>query len=64
MLLPPLRNDPRIDLAEEKSRATLADFRQASAAAQAAEKKATSRGELFLSAQALLAQCQDLRELG
>jgi tetratricopeptide (TPR) repeat protein len=60
----PLRNDPRIDLAEAKSQASLADFRQANAAAQAAEKKAVKLGERFLSAQALLEQCGDLLQLG
>ena len=60
----PLRNDPRIDLAAANSQASLADFRQAAAAAQAAEKKATKLGEQFLTAQALLAQCQDLIQLG
>jgi eukaryotic-like serine/threonine-protein kinase len=60
----PLRNDARIDLAEAKSLARLADFRQAVVAAQAAEKKATKLGERFLTAQALLDQCQTLRQLG
>jgi eukaryotic-like serine/threonine-protein kinase len=63
-LASPLRNDPRIDLAEAKSQASLADFRQAVAAAQAAEKKATKLGERFLTAQALLEQCGDLLQLG
>jgi serine/threonine protein kinase/Tfp pilus assembly protein PilF len=60
----PLHNDPRIDLAEAKSQASLADFRQANAAAQAAEKKAIKLGERFLTAQALLEQCSDLLQLG
>jgi eukaryotic-like serine/threonine-protein kinase len=60
----PLRNDPRIDLAEAKSQRSLADFRQTVAAAQAAEKKATKLGERFLTAQALLAQCDGLLQLG
>ncbi len=60
----PLRNDPRIDLAEAKSQASLADFRQAAAAAQVAEKKANKLGERFLTAQALLEQCGDLLQLG
>jgi eukaryotic-like serine/threonine-protein kinase len=60
----PLRNDPRIDLAEAKSHASLADFRQAVVAAQAAEKKATKLGERFLIAQTLLEQCDDLLQLG
>jgi len=60
----PLRNDPRIDLAEAKSHASLSDFRQAVAAAQAAEKKATTLGERFLIAQTLLEQCDDLLQLG
>jgi serine/threonine protein kinase/Tfp pilus assembly protein PilF len=60
----PLRNDPRIDLAEAKSHASLADFRQAVTAAQAAEKKATNLGERFLAAQTLLEQCDDLLQLG
>ena len=60
----PLRNDPRIDLAEAESQASLANFRQAATAAQTAEKKAGKLGERFLTAQALLEQCHDLRELG
>lgn len=60
----PLRNDPRIDLAEAKSQASLADFRQANAAAQTAEKKAIKLGERFITAQALLEQCGDLVQLG
>jgi TolB-like protein/Tfp pilus assembly protein PilF len=60
----PLHNDPRIDLAEAKSQAGLADFRQGNAAAQAAEKKAIKLGERFRTAQALLEQCGDLLQLG
>lgn len=60
----PFRNDARIDLAEARSQASLADFRQAATVAQLAEKKAAKLGERFLTAQALLEQCQDLRELG
>ena len=60
----PLRNDPRIDLAEAKSHASLADFKQAVSAAQAAEKKASKLGERFVVAQALLEQCDDLLGLG
>jgi serine/threonine protein kinase/Tfp pilus assembly protein PilF len=60
----PLRNDPRIDLAEAKTHAGLADFRQAVVTAQAAEKKATRLGERFLIAQTLLEQCDDLLQLG
>jgi eukaryotic-like serine/threonine-protein kinase len=60
----PLRNDARIDLAEAKSQASLANFKQAVVAAQTAEKKAGKLGERFLTAQALLDQCQGLRELG
>ena len=60
----PLHNDPRIDLAEAKSQASLADFRQANTAAQTAEKKAVKLGARFLTAQALLEQCGDLTQLG
>jgi len=60
----PLRNDARIDLVEAKAQAFRADFRQAQTAAQSAEKKAAQLGERFLTAQALLEQCQNLRELG
>ncbi len=60
----PLHNDPRIDLAEARSQAGLADFRQANTAAQSAEKKAITLGEPFLIAQALLEQCGDLLQLG
>jgi serine/threonine protein kinase/Tfp pilus assembly protein PilF len=60
----PLHNDPRIDLAEARSQAGMADFRQANAAAQSAEKKAIKLGEPFLIAQALLEQCGDLLQLG
>ncbi|HET6177965.1 MAG TPA: protein kinase [Candidatus Sulfotelmatobacter sp.] len=60
----PLRNDPRIDLAEARSQASLADFRQATSAALAAEKKATKLGARFLIAQALLNQCASLLQLG
>ncbi len=64
LLAGPLRNDPRIDLAEAKAQASLAHFPQALAAAQSAEKKASKLSERFLTAQALLTQCQNLRELG
>jgi len=60
----PLRNDARIDLAEAKSQASLANFKQAVVAAQTAENKASRLGERFLTAQALLGQCQSLRQLG
>jgi eukaryotic-like serine/threonine-protein kinase len=60
----PLREDARIDLAEARSRASLADYQQALAASQTAGKKATRIGARFLNAQALLEQCEDLRELG
>jgi tetratricopeptide (TPR) repeat protein len=60
----PLRDDPRIDLTEAKSQASLASFKQAVEAAQTAEKKAGKLGERFLTAQALLGQCQGLRQLG
>ena len=60
----PLGDDPRIDMAEARSRASLADYQAAVAASQRAAKKATKVGARFLYAQALLEQCQDLRELG
>jgi tetratricopeptide (TPR) repeat protein len=60
----PLRNDPRIDLVEAKSHASLADFKQAVSAGESAEKKATKLGERFVVAQALLEQCDDLLGLG
>jgi TolB-like protein/Tfp pilus assembly protein PilF len=63
-LAAPMRDDARIDLAEARSQSGLADFRKGLAASQAAEKKAVQLGERFLTAQALLEQCQDLRELG
>ncbi len=60
----PLRNDPRIDLVEARSHASLADFKQAVSAGESAEKKATKLGERFVVAQALLEQCDDLLGLG
>lgn len=60
----PLRDDPRIDLAEATAAGARADFnRQRSAAARAGAKSQTQGAPLMV-AQASLLECQALRNLG
>jgi tetratricopeptide (TPR) repeat protein/TolB-like protein len=60
----PLRQDARIDLADVRVRASLADYPRAIAAAQTAARKAAQTGGRFLNAQALLEQCEVLQQVG
>ena len=60
----PMREDPRIDLAEARVRASLGNYQPAIVAAQAAAKKAAQTGGRFLHAQALLEQCEVLQQVG
>lgn len=63
-LPPPLRDDPRIDLAEATAAGARADFkRQRSAAAQAAAKS-LKQGAPLMAARAKLLECRALRNLG
>ena len=63
-LAEPMRGDPRIDLADARVRASLADYPQAITAAQTAAKKAAQTSGRFLHAQALLEQCEVLQQVG
>jgi serine/threonine protein kinase/tetratricopeptide (TPR) repeat protein len=60
----PLREDPRIDLAESRARATLGEYQKAVAGTDDAAAKAVKIGAHFVQAEALLEQCEDLRALG
>ncbi len=63
-LPPPLRDDPRIDLAEARVAVSVSDFKRARAAAVAAAQKAQQQGARYLAARAALQQCWVLRNLG
>ena len=60
----PMRDDPRIDLAEANSAASLSDYMRAEAAAERAIRKAGQQGAEGLKAEAMLRQCWALRNLG
>jgi len=60
----PLRDDPRIDLAEARASDSLSDYKRAQVAALRAGDKARKLSAGFLQAQALLQQCWALRNLG
>lgn len=60
----PLRDDPRIDLAEAAAARSLSGYQRDAAAAAAAVRKAQQRGSEGLQAEGLLQQCWALRNLG
>jgi Tfp pilus assembly protein PilF/TolB-like protein len=60
----PMRDDPRIDLAESNAAASLSDYKRAEAATERAILKAGQQGSEGLRAEALLRQCWALRNLG
>ncbi|MHB8218577.1 MAG: protein kinase domain-containing protein [Candidatus Sulfotelmatobacter sp.] len=60
----PMRDDPRIDLAEANSAASLSDYKRAEAATERAIRKAGQQGAEGLKAEAMLRQCWALRNLG
>jgi Tfp pilus assembly protein PilF/TolB-like protein len=63
-LPPPLRDDPRIDLAEAHAADSLSDYKRVQASAVQAADKAKHLNAKFLQAKALLQQCWALRNLG
>ncbi len=62
--LPPVRDDPRIDLAEATAREALSDYEGAVAAAERAVAKGRENGARILVAEALKRQWRPLRDLG
>lgn len=60
----PMRDDPRIDLAESNAATSLSDYKRAEAAAERAILKAGQQGAEGLKAEAMLRQCWALRNLG
>lgn len=60
----PMRDDPRIDLAEANAASSLSDFKRAEAATGRAILKAGQQGAEGLKAEALLRQCWALLNLG
>ena len=60
----PLRDDPRIDLAEATAAGARADFQRQRMAAAKAAAKATAQGAPLMRAQARLLECRALRNLG
>ncbi|MFL6193622.1 MAG: tetratricopeptide repeat protein [Thermoanaerobaculia bacterium] len=60
----PLRDDPRLDLAEATAAGAQADFRRQQAAAARAVGKGTAQGSPLMVAQARLLECGALRNLG
>ena len=60
----PLRDDPRIDLAEARAADSLSDYKRVQSAAIRGEDKARQLEARFLQAQAQLQQCWALRNLG
>ena len=60
----PLREDPRIDLAEALGAESIGDFKREEAAAAQAAKKGASRGARLLVAQAQLRECWAFYNLG
>ncbi len=63
-LAAPMRDDPRIDLAEAEAARSLSDYSRDAAAAEAAIRKAEQRGSEGLRAEGLLQECWALRNLG
>ena len=62
-LAAPMRDDPRIDLAESSSAASLSDYKRAEAATERAIATSGRQGSEGLQAEALLRQCWALRNL-
>ncbi len=60
----PMRDDPRIDLAESGAAASLSDYKRAEIATERAILTAGQQGSDGLRAEALLRQCWALRNLG
>jgi eukaryotic-like serine/threonine-protein kinase len=60
----PMRDDPRIDLAESSAAASLSDYKRAETATERAILTAGQQGSEGLRAEALLRQCWALRNLG
>ena len=60
----PMRDDPRIDLAESRAAASLSDYKRAESATERAILTAGQQGSEGLRAEALLQQCWALRNLG
>ena len=60
----PMRDDPRIDLAESSAAASLSDYKRAEAATGRAIVTAGQQGSEGMRAEALLWQCWALRNLG
>jgi tetratricopeptide (TPR) repeat protein len=60
----PMRDDPRIDLVESRSAASLSDYKRAEAATERAILTAGRQGAEGLRAEGLLRQCWALRNLG
>jgi eukaryotic-like serine/threonine-protein kinase len=60
----PMRDDPRIDLAESSAAASLSDYKRAEAATGRAIVTAGQQGSEGMRAEALLRQCWALRNLG
>jgi tetratricopeptide (TPR) repeat protein/TolB-like protein len=63
-LAAPMRDDPRIDLAEAEAARALSDYRRDVSASEVAVSKAEQRGASGLRAEGLLQQCWALRNLG
>jgi serine/threonine protein kinase/tetratricopeptide (TPR) repeat protein len=60
----PMKDDPRIDLAESRAAGSLSDYKRAEAATERAILTAGRQGSEGLRAEALLRQCWALRNLG
>jgi eukaryotic-like serine/threonine-protein kinase len=60
----PMRDDPRIDLAEAAAAASLSDYKRAESDTESAIAKAEQQGAKGVEAEALLRQCWALRNLG
>jgi len=60
----PMRDDPRIDLAESNAAASLSDYKRAEAATERALLKAGQQGADGVKAEAMLRQCWAFRNLG
>ncbi len=60
----PAAEDPRIDLAESAAAGALADFKRQQTAAARAAARGTAQGARLLVAQARVAECSALRNLG
>ncbi len=60
----PLRDDPRIDLAEARAAGSLSGFKQQYSASSSAAEKAKAEGSSLINAQGLLQQCWAQRNLG